>query len=73
MNHTKRIEKLEAQLHTGPALIREVESLVAELKTLITEEEFTAYLAKVEAEIFGGRSPCDPTGGYSKKARNHNV
>jgi len=73
MSRIKRIEKLEEQLGTGPALIREVESLLAELRTLMSEEEVAAYLAKVEAEIFGSRSPCDPAEGYSKKARNHNV
>ena len=56
----QRIEKLEDQLHVGAALDREMEALFAELATLMSEEELTAYLAEVEAEIFGGRSPHAP-------------
>lgn len=60
MNRAKRIEKLEAQLHVGAALDREIEALLAELAALMSAEELAAYLAKVEAEIFGGRSPHAP-------------
>ena len=56
MNHAKRIEKLEDQLHTGAALNREIEALWAALATLLSEEELAAYLAQVEADICGGHS-----------------
>lgn len=58
MNHAKRIEKLEGQLRTGAALDREIEALWAELVTLtsMSETEQAEYLAKVEAEIFGGHN-----------------
>ena len=51
MSLTNRIEKLETRLQTSAALNREIEMLMAELRTLGGEDEIEQYIAEVEARL----------------------